>query len=779
MQQLRRFGVGCILLVYLPCFAQEIVKEIRFHGNRRVSDEAITYRLATRVGQALDDAVVTKDIKELWNTGLFDNLGVQKEPAEGGGIIVTFILRELPIVTEVDYRGHRKLGKSTITDKIEEERLTISEDTPLDYRKVNAIRKLIKGLLDDRGLRNGKVTYSLERLDAGTARVVFNIYEGSKVRIYEIDFDGNEKFSDAKLRRMMRKTKEHWWFSWLTQHDVFNEEKYEEDVERVKKKYWERGYKDILLGDPIFTVEDHTSERQKRKNIERLKKARNPKEDLRMDMTIPVFEGKPYYMGKLEIEGNNVIPTVVYQAMFPLREGDLYDLGKVNEWITNLEELYNNTGYLYYSVQQDVTIRDSNTVDALFKVSENDQIYVNRIGFAGNITTRDKVLRREVLVREGDVFRLNYFRNSLLRINQLGYFDVSHDQPDIKPLPNENKVNITIKGQESGVNELNFGIGYSDFRGRNGFLSFSTLNFLGRGEILKVQAQVGSISDTYDLTFSEPWLFDKPRGFTARIFDTQIRFPGFLQQQRGFQTGLSFRPSTFSTYGITYQFTEVTIPANRIQAPIYSPTDGLLTSSVNQSFTYNTTDHPFFPTRGHKLYTTFELAGWQSGGDSLFYKYTLGGTKYFKAFKKTFFGLNVKGSVMDTFEDQRPQYFELFSLGGDESVRGYRNHLLGPAIFSGGVARAARGDKLFQANLEFVIPVSDQFRFVVFYDAGQIFGLDETWFETDLAMSTGLEMRFSLPVFQAPLRLIYAYKLTNTAFDEKGGEPRFSIGTTF
>ncbi len=778
MQQLKRFGVGCILLTLLPCFSQDIVKEIRFYGNRRVSDEAITYRLSTRVGEPLDERLVTADIKELWNTGLFENLGVQREDTDEG-LILTFILRELPIVKEVDIRGNRKVGKSTINDKIDEERLTIEEDTPLDYRKISEIRKLIKVMLNDRGLRNAKVTYALERLDAGTARVVFNVFEGSKVRIYDIDFEGNEHFSDRKLRRTMRKTKKHWMFSWLTQHDVFNEseEKYGEDVDRIKAKYWEQGYKDILLGDPEFEITDHTSERQKRKNLKRLKKNKNPKEDLRMAMTIPVFEGRPYHLGELTITDNTVIPTQVYLAMFPLRKGALYDLGKVNEWITSLEELHNNTGYLYYSIQQDVKIRDETVVDVTFKVNENDQIYINRIGFAGNITTRDKVLRREVLVREGDVFRLNYFRNSLLRINQLGYFDVTHDQPDIKPLPNENKVNITIKGQESGVNELNFGIGYSDFRGRNGFLSFSTLNFLGRGETVKVQAQLGSISDTYDVTFVEPWLFDKPRGFSARIFNTKTRWFGFEQDNFGFNTGLSFRPSTFSTYSISYQFTEITVP--QVQSPIFQPVDGLLTSSFTQTYTFNTTDHPFFPTRGHKLTGSLELAGWQTGGDSLFYKYSIGGTKYFDAFKKTFVGVNVEASLMDTFEDQRPSYFELFYLGGEESVRGYRRNLLGPTSIFNGRLDSLRGDKLFQFNVEYIVPVSDQFRFVMFFDAGQVFGIDEQWFDSDLAMSTGLEMRFSLPVFQAPLRLIYAYKLVETPFDEKGGEPKFSIGTTF
>lgn len=779
MQYMRTVSFAFLLLLLAQSArGQQVVEEIRISGNQRVSDEAISYRINTQVGQPLNPETVTKDIQALWNTGLFQNIGVQVDPGDTG-VILTYIFRDLPLIVEVDYRGYSKLGKSSITDKVQEEGLTIEQDTPLNYKKINAIRGIIKELLNNKGLRYGKVEYKLEYLEAGTARVVFNIFEGSKVRIHHIAFEGNERFSDKQLRRwrFMRKTKEHWMFSWLTQHDVYRADKFSEDVDRIKAQYWKNGYKDILVGEPVVTIEDKTSQRQKKKNLKRIQKHKKAKEDLRMTLTIPIYEGRPYTMGTYSIVENTIIPEPVYRSLFPLKTGDLFDQGQVNEWITSLEEIHNNTGYLNYGIQQNVSIRDEDIVDIEFVVHENDQIFVNRVGFSGNVTTRDKVLRRELLIREGDVFRLNFFRNSMLRINQLGFFDVTHDEPDIKFLPNENKVNITVKGQESGVNEINFGVGYSDFRGRNGFFSFSTLNFLGRGETLKVQAQLGSISDTYDLTFVEPWLFDKPRGFSARIFDTRSNFLGFVQERFGFQTGLSFRPSTFTKYSVSYLFSEINIPT--VQSPAFHPVDNLLTSSVTQMLMYDTTDHPFFPTKGRKAFTSLELAPWQSGGDTFFYKLTAGGTQYFDAFKTTFFGVNLKASLLDTFEDQRPTFYELFYLGGEESVRGYRRNSLGPTIQSNGIDYPIRGDKLFQFNFEYVIPVSEQFRFVVFYDAGQIFGLDEDWFETDLAMSTGLEMRFSLPVFQAPLRLIWAYKLVEMPSDPKGSEPKFSIGTTF
>jgi len=778
MQLLSRLATGWILICSVFLFGQDdVIQEIRIQGNKRVSKETIQYRITTKAGDTLDPQNVSRDIKELWQTGLFEYIAVQATPLDEGGLALVYQFRDLPLVVEVDFRGNQKLGKSSITDKIDEELLTIEEDTPLDYKKVNAIRTLIKQMLNDKGLRNGRVDYTLERLDAGTARVVFNIYEGSKVRIYDIEFEGANTFKPSKLRRKMKKTKEHWMFSWLTQHDIFNQEKFDEDVELLKAVYWEKGYKDIFVGEPKMDIQNLTTQKQKKKNLKRLAKRKAPKEDLRMTLTIPIFEGQPYQMGDLKIEGNTIFPDLLYLGMYPLRPGDDYDLGLINEWITSLEEIHNNSGYLNFSVRQETKIRDDNVVDVTFHVSENAQIYVNKIAFSGNTTTLDKVLRREVFLREGDVFRLQHFRNSLLRINQLGFFDVSHENPDIKFLPNEDKVNITIKGQESGVNELNFGLGYNEFAGENGFFSFSTLNFLGKGETLKVQASLGRIANTYDITFTEPWLFDKPRGLTFRIFNTRADYPGFRQEQSGLQLGFSFRPSTWTSYSVSYKFQEISIPS--VPSLTFESYEDRLTSSVTQAIQYDVTDHPFFPTKGLKAFYRLQFAGWEMGGDSLFHSSTTGYTQYIKAFKKTFFGTNVKFGYMDTFDGQRPVLYEMFTLGGENSVRGYRRDWLGPVIDYNGQQYPTRGDKMFQANLEYIVPISDQFRLVAFYDVGQVYGVDETWFETDLAQSTGIEMRFSLPVFQAPLRIMYAWRLVELPGNEKGAEPKFAIGTTF
>lgn len=781
MPQLRWIICICLMTISGLALTQEteVVEEIRIQGNRRFPEDSIRYRIMSKVGDPLDPRRVTADVKDLWSTGQFDNVGCAVIDGKEGKIL-TFVVRELPIVAEVDYRGNKKVTKSSFTDKIEEERLNITEDTVLDYGRVNAIKALMKSVLDEKGYRYGTVNVTYEPMDAGSTRVVFNVRENSKVHIHDIIFEGNEVFTDKKLRRTMRKTGRKWMFSWLTGHSIFKDEHYVEDVEKVKKKYWKKGYKDVFLEQPEKEVTDHTTEKQRKKNIKRAAKNKPPKEDRRMILRIPIFEGEPYYMGEMTVEGNTVLPTPYYTLRFPIKSGEVYDLGAINEWLEKVEEIHNNLGYVNFNAEQKITVADGNVVNVHFVVNERDQVYVNRIDFKGNTTTRDKVLRREVLLREGDVFRLNHFRNSMLRVNQLGFFDVTHHEPKVNMLPGESKVNITIQGQETGVNELNFGLGFSEVRGSSGFLSFATSNFLGRGERLSVQANVGDIVKTYDISFSEPWLFDKPRGVTARVFNTRTQFAaaGFDVESTGFQAGLSFRPSIFTTYSINYLFSEDRFPS--VSTPIFKPVDDLLTSSISQNITYSTINHPYFPSAGFRASLGVEFATWQSGGDNFYYKLRGGLTKYLPAIKKSFIGLNVEAAYMETLEGQRPTQNQLFYLGGEDSVRGYRRRSLGPTITtSDNRVLSALGDKSFQANFEYIIPVNEQFRFVFFYDTGMIYGIDEDWFETDLVSSTGLELRFSLPIFQAPLRLMYVYRLDNTGFDDKGGGPEFSIGTTF
>lgn len=780
MPRLARWILCCLLASSTFALAQEdIIETIRVVGNTRIADDSVLFRISSKAGQTLSSERVTQDIKDLWATGLFDDIGVMIQDGQTGKVL-TYVVRELPIVVAVDYRGNQKLTKSSITDKMEEERLTIPEDSPLDYKKINAVRVLIKRLLSEKGLRYATVDYKLERLRSGTARVVFNISEGSKVRIYDIEFTGNTVYKNRKLRKVMKKTAEHWFFSWITQHDIYREDKFAEDVELLKKAYWKKGYKDIYVGEPSLEITDHTTEKQKKKNLARVRRGKNAKEDKRLKLTIPLFEGQSYVMGDFKVEGNTVLPEVYYKGTFPLAQGDLYDYSKIDEWVEALEEDHNNAGYIHFNALRDVKIREGNVVDLTYNIRENDQVYIHRLGFKGNVTTRDKVLRREVLLREGDVFRLNFFRNSILRISQLGFFDVKNYQPDVTLLPDENKANITIVGQEAGVNELNFGLGFSDLRGTSGFLSFSTLNFLGKGEKLRVQAQIGSITDTFDITFTEPWLFDKPRGLSTRVFNTRSDFSasGFTVESTGFQVGLSFRPSIFGTYSLSYLFSEDRFPT--VNSPDFRKIDDLLTSSITQGYQYNTTDHPFFPSRGYKAGVNLELAGWQFGGDNYFTKTTVTATKYLPSIKETFMGINFKGGILNTLEGQRPTANQLFFLGGEESVRGYRRQSLGPVVRdTQGRIFASRGDKFIQANFEYILPISEQVRFVGFFDAGMVYGVEEDWFDTDLARSTGLELRFSLPIFQAPLRLIYAFKLDDTPREEKGGEFKFSIGTTF
>ena len=429
-----------------------------------------------------------------------------------------------------------------------------------------------------------------------------------------------------------------------------------------------------------------------------------------------------------------------------MKEGDVYDLGKINQWIEDLEEIHNNLGYVNFNMEQNTAIRDTDKVDVTFKINERDQVYVNQIDFTGNTTTRDKVLRREVLLREGDVFRLHHFRNSMLRVNQLGFF--RHHPPrtghQFSARRKTRSMSPSTVRNPASTN-LIFGLGFSEFPRHQRFFELldTQLPWQGRANSRSRPRSATSRKPTMSPSPS-PGCFDKPRGLTARIFNTRTNFEaaGFNLESAGFQLGMSFRPSIFSTYSINYKFSEDRFP--QVTSPAFKPVDDLLTSSVTQGIVFNTTDHPFFPKTGRRASVQLELAGWQGGGDNYFYKVRSQFTQYLPAFKDTFIGFNLEGGLMETLEDQRPtQTPVVFSWAVRKSVRGYNRRSLGPTIQdTNGNPLAVLGDKSFRFNFEYIIPISDQFRFVIFYDMGMIYGIDEKWFDTDFARSTGVENAF-------------------------------------
>ena len=828
----------------LPMGAQDIepIAQIEVVGAQKQTPETVIFKSGVKVGDDLRSLDFTAVLEKLWASGSFDDVKLELEDTKGGKKLVIRI-RERPLIKEVDFRGGTEVGLTNIKDKVKEKKLTINPDTIYDPETARKIKNLVVEQAGEKGFRNPVVDISLEPMGPGVARLVFDIKEGGKAKIYRVEFRGNKVFSSSQLRSVMKKTRRHWSFSWLTTHDLLVDKNLEEDLENVKKAYWKMGYKDVFVGKPLVEVEDRTTARQKKKNEKRIKEAKSPKYDLRATLTLPILEGQQFFEGTFKAEGGKLFRENFYtgkyaevkrdnksflKKFFNIRPsletpkpGDKpvpFDLDAVNQTVDKLKEAYSNQAYIMFRAEKKFEIREEGgvkKVDTTLKLDEGEVYTVRKIEFEGNLTTKDKVLRRSMLMREGDLFQTDRFKDSLLSISQLSFFDVKSSEPKVDLVPDKPQVDVVIRGEEAGVNELLFQGGYGSLFGFSLGVSFSTRNLGGGGETLSASYNGGKFSKNISVGFTEPFIFDLPYSFSTSISNGSADYDAsrvgvanaYKQYTRSLGLSVGARlsnwlPQTpwawFTTYSTGYSFRLIRIEGGRNY--YFRDLGNQLTSTFSQSLAFSTVNHQFKPTQGTRLSFGLEYGGWQFGGDKPFLRATWDFAKFANVAERHIFAVNMSYGYLQNMGREELPLYDLYRPGGENSIRGYRYGQVGSVLTDNtGQPVVVGGNKQFIANLEYQFKIADQFRLVFFYDAGNAWGSGTKVFSRDpvaytpyggttqvtftnptLVRSAGLEFRFFLPISPAPLRLIWSRKLNPYPFDREGRTDfQFSIGTTF
>lgn len=842
-----RRGVLPLVLVAgfsLPVGAQDIepIAQIEVVGAQKQTPETVIFKSGVKVGDDLRNLDFTAVLEKLWATGSFDDVKLELEDTKGGKKLVIRI-RERPLIKEVDFRGGTEVGLTNLKDKVKEKKLTINPDTVYDPEAARKIKNLVVEQAGEKGFRNPVVDISLEQMGPGVARLVFDVKEGGKAKIYRVEFRGNKVFSSAQLRRVMAKTRRHWTFSWLTTHDLLVDKNLEEDLENVKKAYWKMGYKDVFVGKPLVEVEDRTTAKQKAKNEKRIKEAKSPKYDLRATLTLPILEGQQYFEGTFKAEGGKLFRENFYlgkhaevkrdnksflRKFFNIRPsldapkpGDKpvpFDLYAVNQTVDKLKEAYSNQAYILFRAEKKFDIREEGgikLVDTTLKMDEGEAYTVRKIEFEGNHTTKDKVLRRSMLMREGDLFQTDRFKDSILSISQLSFFDVKNSEPKVDLVQDKPQVDVVIRGEEAGVNELLFQGGYGSLFGFSLGVSFSTRNLGGGGETLSLSYNGGAFSKNVSVGFTEPFIFDLPYSFSASVSNGSADYDAsrvgvanaYKQYTRSLGLSVGARLSNwlpqspwawFTTYSTGYSFRVIRIEGGRNY--YFRDLNNQLTSTFSQSLAFSTVNHQFKPTQGTRLSFGLEYGGWQFGGDKPFLRATWNYAKFANVADRHIFALNMSYGYLQNMGREELPLYDLYRPGGENSIRGYRYGQVGSVLTDNtGQPVVVGGNKQFIANLEYQFKIADQFRLVFFYDAGNAWGSGTKVFSRDpvsytpyggttqitylnpsLVRSAGVEFRFFLPISPAPLRLIWARKLNPYPFDTVGRTDfQFSIGTTF
>ena len=727
---------------------QRLVENVEVIGNRRLRKDDILYYIQTRPGDPYNEAQIQRDYQTLLTLNFFDKTATRvfTENAPRGGINVIFEVKELPIIRDMTFDGLKSVQESDVLKAFRERRVGVSKENVYDPVKVRAAMRVIKELLAASGHPNATITEETEEVSATSLAINFKIDEGDRVRVVEIQFEGNTVFSDGQLRGAMKFVKEAGLITRFKSSDILDREKLEYDLRLVDNYMRSKGYLQARHGEPRV---ESVGRRRTGFPILPLPLLSSVDEGLRV--TVPIMEGKVYRLGEFKVEGNSIFSEAQIRAVIGLNKGDIADGEKVTKGLfENLKKFYGQQGFIEYTAEPVPTFQDNpqnpneGIVDFTVTIEEGKQFTLRRLEFVGNTFTRDNVLRREVLINEGDIYNDAYWEYSVVKLNQLGYFNPIDKDKDVDRRTNDEEatVDLALKVSERGRQQISFNGGISGIGGSFFGLEYSTNNLLGRGEVLSFNIAAGNRQRSFQFSFTEPYIKDRPisAGFSVfafsqkffgegtflsqnlqaqqDIFNQQFNFNDvdeqnlFTRDSYGGSIFLSAplsefyrkrRFTQFSRVGASYQLSlstvkdpEVNTDPNNPSAfiPIIYKQPNILTSRITTTFSYDTRNASIDPTSGRELSVAIAVAG--LFGDVRTYQPTLSYTQFFPVRRKKsprpeVFGFRIIAGTVGSFaitEKVRNAnslafvdgipIFERFFLGDEFTIRGYNVRSISP-----------------------------------------------------------------------------------------------------
>ena len=817
--------------------------EIKDHISLPSQGKWVPYSEAT-------EQIVLDDHERLWQTGFLSDLWIEiiDEPYSNGvpAKRIIFNLEERERVKIVSYEGSDELKVEDINLNLQEQGISMRLDSFVDPGTIRRVKFLLSNMFAAKGYAFAEIDHTIEPVAGGPKLVSlkFEMVEGPKVQVQTIDFLGNSDMSDTTLKKKMKKVKERYWLSWMTGRGTYKPEEYE-------------GYIEAQVGQPLIEYLDESEDGETRG----------------MTLRVPIDEGERYRIGDLKFAGNEILLEDGLRDIFDnINAGDYYSEGDVRKGFDDARELYGSLGYYEMTLAPDLSPRtddqivyvdeqldepetgnesvvdtsaasgsgdgnfeahavigdDGNereiaeirparidgapVVDVTIRVQEGEQFFVNRIEFTGNSTTHDEVIRRELQIVENAVFNTEALKYSVRRLNQLGFFEPLDDTA-VNVEKNdqvENEVNVTIALSEANLNQLTFGAGVSQYDGFFGQISFSTANFMGRGETLGVNLMSGSRSRNHSISFTRPFNFGRPISIGSQVYSRRMEWIGsFTEETTGASVTAGFPISYFTRVYLGYSLDQSQVSdvnpfmGTNPELLAYNPflSDALLLGSggmrtiskVIPQIRYDTVDHPIFPTQGTTLAARVELAG--AGGNTRFVKPTLESTWWTPHLSNTIFGVHAQVSYIMAGDPGSIPVFERLWLGGEYSVRGFDIRRIGPTMadvnpgmvdpYSYQGRMVLGGNKSVLFNVEYQFLIGGPVRLISFYDAGQVQDFGSQFMMNDFKSSTGIELRIFMPMLNVPFRLIYYYNpqldgvFNDRLYEQERHGFRFSMGSTF
>lgn len=722
------------------------IRAIEVRGNQKVETSTIQFYIRTRVGDEFSVTRIREDILRIYRLGFFKDVQVDVEEFEGG-LRVTFIVVEEPLVRDVVITGTEAIKREEVESK-----LALKPSSVLNRNQVRDSLDKIKQLYQEKGYYFAEAEAVYTDVGPDEIDLTIRITEGDKILIKRIAFVGNRAIESWELKDAME-TKEANILSFITGSGVYQRETLRNDLRRLEALYQTRGFLRVEIAEPEVRVD------QQAKGI---------------FITINIKEQEQYRVGQVRVEGDDLFSAAELKQLMRLQEGEIFDRAQLSNDVLRIGDRYSERGYAFAEVIPVTNIDQARRLVNLdVRIDRGPQVRVGRILIVGNEITRDKVIRRELRLNEGDLFDSSKLRRSRQRLGNLGFFE--EIKLDTKRRLEEDLVDLEVSVKEQPTGAFTAGAGYSSTQSFIGTVSIRQNNLFGRGQRIALVAQLSRISADFTLSFTEPYFLDTPYSLGLEAFNRRFDFDSFESRETGGGLRFSRELGEHLRVGLGYRYEEIDITdvsedaSDRIKSLAGKSTSSI----INPSLAWDSRDNVFNPSRGFYNLVSLDFAGGPLGAENQFYK-AIGETNWYHPLVGDLvLSLRARLGYADGYGDKDLPLLERFFVGTQAAtIRGYRLRDVGPKDVNGD---PIGGNSLLLLSGQVRFPVTQGLSLVGFIDAGNLY--DKGDFDpTRLRTGVGAGIRFVTPL--GPLALDWGFKLDRKP-GERPSEVHFNIGTLF
>ncbi len=728
------------------------IDRIEIKGLKKVEKEAVLERIGSKVDMVLDNYLLKKDLEKIYSMKYFINVEAHHEVSDvDKKNVLIFQLKEKPIITKISFKGNDGLTEDDLKTQIKTKVYSI-----LDSNTIKSDTQALLKHYEEKGYFLAVIDYQEKTINDENVELIFNAKEYDKVKVKKLSFLGNRAFKDEEIKSILQ-TQEDSLFSFMSGSGNFKEINFQQDIERLKYFYRMKGYLQVNVGTPEITV----SEDKKWVFI-----------------TMKITEGPEFSINKISFQGEMLFPEEDMRSKLLLKENEIYSEESLRKDIQLLTEMYQDEGYAFANVIRNLNIvPGENKVDVEYSFEKGKIAYFGKILIKGNSKSRDKVIRRELTIREEQKFNGTALRVSRENIQRLGFFEPeSITINTVSPKDREDILDVEVTVKEKNTGQISLGAGYSTATGGFFQSSVTQSNFRGMGQNLSFSLNLAQSSNTFNIDFTEPYFLDSKWSLGGGIFvSNNESSTAYSEKKKGLNIRVGYPIMTFTNLFVTYKL-EDTIIKTAVDPTIDIALENGIASSVQTSIVHDKRDDRSDTKKGYFLSYSIEYTG--LGGDKKWVKNDIEARGFYPVVGDLIFRSKFYGARIDEVGGRSIPRTEKFTLGGSRNLRGFGYEGVGPLrdVFIDGKPYTFNEGGQFEAftNIELQHPLSREagLKWVLFFDAGHAGSLDKVKIRSDY----GFGFRWFSPI--GVLRFEFGYPITKD-LKNSGSQFHFDIGQLF